>query len=177
MATFWAAVGSLAAAFAAYVGYRYLVWTRLMWEEAAKQREATLMLMLMTEYDGMRESIDFIDGWYMESAAAGRTDPLERFTDELALPDGEGTPRANALDRHRHRVSRFFVRTRKLAQAGYLSEDIVRRALEGRAIEDVFLKMVDPLDKARAGKQYGAIDRQFYTDLLQKYPRPARFSK
>jgi hypothetical protein len=136
-----------------------------------------LMLTLMTEYDELRDSIDFIREWHMECAANGNIDPVNRFVDELALPDGAATPKATALDDHRFRVSRFFVRTRKLTQAGYLSEDIVRRALEGRAIDDVFLKMVDPLDKGRAGSHYGAGDRQFYTDLLQKYPRPARFSK
>jgi hypothetical protein len=172
--TIWTAVGAGAAVFAALIGWRYLVWTRRMWEEAAKQRESSLMLLLMEGYDNLRDSIEGIRDWNMECWSSN-IDPIERFKDELG-PD-YGNEQVWALDKNRFRVSRFFVKTRKLVEAGYLSEDIVRRALGGQAIEDVFLNLVDPLDKARAGQRYSATDRRFYTDLLQKYPRPTRPAK
>lgn len=147
----------------------YVELTRRLWQEAAKQREAGLMLMLMNDFDSLRDSVQSIRDWYMESASGG-LDPVERFSDAMDADFGEERARAEGVDRDRFRVSRFFVRTRKLVRAGYLSEQIVSAALRGRAIEDVFLKMVDPLDAVSA--HYGQADRNFYSELLMKNPRP-----
>jgi hypothetical protein len=127
----------------------------------------------MEGYDNLRDSITFIRGWYMESAAAG-ADPLQRFKDELGVD--YGNERVLAVDDHRFRVSRFFVKTRKLVQGGYLSETMVASALGGQAIEDVFLKMVDPLDSIKADHNYGLADKRFYTALLDEHPRGKRRS-
>jgi hypothetical protein len=165
-ATDWTAVFTAVAAIAAVV---YVELTRRLWRESAKQREANLMLTLMVEYDNLRDSVRFVQDWFMESAASG-VDAIERFRDEMGVD--HSTPRAATLDDHRFRVSRFFVKTRKLVSADYLTEKMVAEALGGQAIEDVFLKLVDPLDAAKAGHNYGVTDRQFYTALLSKYPRP-----
>lgn len=173
-----AAASAFFTAAAAIAATVYVVLTYRLWraaadqhQEIARQNELQLMLSLMTEYDKLRDSIDFIRGWYME-CAANSVDPVERFRNEIGV-DSQ-TASAAALDDHRFRVSRFFVRTRKLAGAGYLSEGIVATALGGRAMEDVFLKMVDPLDEAKAGRHYGSADRRFYRELLAEYPRPSR---
>jgi hypothetical protein len=164
-------IAALAAIVAGLVGWRYLEWTRRMWEETSKQRESALMLSLMEDYDGMRESIDFVRSWSFESLEAG-LDPTVRFDREVGF-DFYDNDQARLMDEHRHRVSRFFVKTRKLVFAGYLTEKIVRDALGGQAIEDVFLKLIDPLDKVKAPGNYQSIDRAFYTHLLLKYPRRA----
>ena len=61
------------------------------------------------------------------------------------------------------------MRIRKLIQANYLGEDIVARALSRQAIEDVFLRIVDPLDKIPAPANYKDLDRLFYLSILQKH--------
>lgn len=166
---FWsalAAIGTVGAAIAAIV---YVELTRRLWHETKMQREASLMLSLMTGYDELRDSIEYIQQYHYECASAG-ADPIDRFKAEKGVD--YGTERAEALDAHRFRVSRFFVRTRKLVLGRYLGEKIVRDALGGQAIEDVFLKLVDPLDAAKAPYNYGSTDRAFYSGLLKKYPRP-----
>jgi hypothetical protein len=132
-------------------------------------------MALMVEYDNLRDSISFIRSWFIECASSGPIDPIERFTDELGLEGVDNsTPRAEALNDHRFRVSRFFVRIRKLVRAGYLTEKLVSEGIGGEAIEEVFLGMVDPLDAAKAGHNYGAVDRLFYTELLKRHPRTKR---
>jgi hypothetical protein len=105
--------------------------------------------------------------WYTETVASG-ADPLERFRDEI----GVGETDMPSIDESRFLVSRLFVRTRTLAEAGYLSDEIVAKAFGGQAIEDVFLKMVDPLDEVRAGAGRGRADERYYRKLLVKYRRP-----
>src|SRR5688572_1218321 len=158
MAVIASALFTAVAAIAAIV---YVELTRRLWQEAAKQREAGLMLMLMNDFDSLRGSVQSIREWYIESASGG-LDPVERFSDAMSTDFGEERSRAEQIDGHRFTVSRFFVRTRKLVRAGYLSEEIVSAALQGRAIEDVFLKMVDPLDAVRP--HYGQADRRFYSE-------------
>jgi hypothetical protein len=115
--------------------------------------------------------VTVLSGGHPECAEAGKTDPVQRFIDEMAWDFKN--ERSREVDFHRFLVSRFFVRTRKLAHAGYLPEKLVREALGGAAIEDVFLKLVDPLDKT-ASPNYGAEDNKFYSELLQKHPRVRR---
>jgi hypothetical protein len=99
-------------------------------------------------------------------------DPAATLADAVAAPEPQ--PFVRAVSDARFRVSRFFVRTRKLVQQDYLDERVVRTALGGRAIEDIFLTLVDPLDAAVGGRHYTQADRTFYADLLRKYPRIER---
>jgi hypothetical protein len=169
LATVATAIFTLGAAIAA--GY-YCVLTYRLWCETAKQREAQLMLRLMEGYDGLRDSIEAIQGWYLESAESS-VDACERFRDATEVDNMD--KRTAWIDDQRFRVSRFFVSVRKLTRAGYLSEDLVWNALGGYAIEDVFLNLVDPLDAVKAGHRYGMSDRVFYQDLLRKHsPRKGR---
>lgn len=179
--TFWSAVSAIATVGAAVAAWWYVQLTRRLWEATrdqvqmlTKTRETELMQQLMLDYDRLRDSISFIRAYYMDCAASGPTDPFERFKEEMTLNLHGGTisdTNAHNLDDHRHRVSRFFVRTRKLIRGDYLSEDVLVKALDRAAIEDVFLKLVDRLDEAKAGSHYKSDDREFYTDLLQrKYP-------
>lgn len=149
------AIFTLGAAIAA--GY-YCLLTYRLWTETAKQREAQLMLRLMEGYDGLRGSIEELRGRHMESAEAG-VDACERFAD--ATGEDNIDKRTAWIDDQRFRVSRFFVSVRKRTRAGYLNEDLVWQALGGQAIEDVFLKLVDPLDEAKAGHRYGVSDKVF----------------
>lgn len=162
------AVFTLAAAIAAVV---YVILTQRLWREAAKDREAQLMLRLMDGYDSLRDSIEAIRGWYIESAEAG-VDAIERFRD--ATHEDPIDSRTEWVDKQRFRVSRFFVAVRKLTRAGYLDEDLVWSALGGEAIEDVFLELVDPLDAAKRGHRYGVSDKLFYQGLLKKHERKGR---
>jgi hypothetical protein len=159
------AIFTLAAAVAAII---YVVLTHRLWREAAKDREAQLMLRLMEGYDNLRDAIDELRGWYLECAEGG-VDACERFKEAT----GEDNPDERTLwiDAQRFRVSRFFVTVRKLTRAGYLSEDIVWQALESRAISEVFLELVDPLDNAKVGLKYAGVDRAFYQGLLRKHSR------
>jgi len=172
----WTAIAAVGAWIGAFATIAYVVFTVKLWTSAAQQvkvqrkiSEATLMQSMMVEYDGLRGDIDHIQSWFMECAANG-IDPIDRFVDEIEY-------QAQAVDDARFKVSRFFVRTRKLVTEGYLPERLARIALGGQAIEDVFLMLVDPLDEAKAGAHYGIGDRMFYRELLEKYPRPARFQK
>ena len=49
--------------------------------------------------------------------------------------------------------------------AGYLSRDLVIAALDREAIE-MFVGLVDPLDRAKSGDRCKADDRYFYLALL-----------
>jgi hypothetical protein len=163
--------GAAALAALVYVFQNHRLWqvSFLQQQEASRQNEAQLMLLLMNGYDELRDSVDNLRSWFLECSSSGPTDPIERFRDEIFWDsDNE---RALRLDGHRFRISRFFVRARKLSRAGFLSERILRDALGGVAIEDVFLGIVDPLDEAKAGPSYGLEDRRFYSNLLLKHPR------
>jgi len=135
----------------------------------ARQNEAQLMLTLMTEYDGLRDSIATLVSWHMQ-CAENDADPAKLLADEVS--SAGMSPFGREVSDARFRVSRFFVRTRKLVQQDYLDEQVVRSALGGRAIEDIYLALVDPLDAAVGGQHYNTNDRDFYLGLLRKYPRP-----
>lgn len=136
-----------------------------LWREAAAQREGDLMLRLIDEYDRLRNDIVHVQEWAGECRDEG-VDRVDRF----AFMATTGLQDFEELDQARFRVSRFFVRTRKLVRAGFLSEDIVSAALDRAAIESVFLELIDPLDKVKAGASYKTDDREFYTALLRRYP-------
>jgi hypothetical protein len=165
---------------ASVAGLVLLVFTIQLWLEAAHQRrdlarqnEAQLMLTLMVEYDDLRGSIRYIRDYFLECAGSGPTDPLKRFDEEMSVGVlNVRDERMEELDDHRFRVSRFFVKIRKLVEGRYFTDDVVIRALGHAAIEDVFLKLVDPLDSTT--RTYGAADKRFYSDLLEKYPRTTR---
>jgi hypothetical protein len=167
--TGWTAIGSIGTWVAGIATVVYVVLTYRLLRNATRTAEADLMQKLMIQYDELRPQIALIRDWYMEAAAAG-ADPRERFETEIGV-DGTDTP---GIDDSRYLVSRLFVRTRKLAEAGYLSDEIVAKAFGGQAIEDVFLKMVDPLDEVRAGVGQGRADEKYYRRLLRKYPRPTK---
>ncbi len=151
----------------------YVLLTYRLWEEArqtnvtaAKTSEATLMSQLMTEYDGMRDAVQAINDFY--DAYPEREQAIAAFR---AARDQ--TDRNNAVlrqvDPSRFRLSRYFVRLRKLSNAGYLSRRIIFVALNRAAIEDVFLARVDPLDQVIASRKHGrpnVVDRDFYQQLL-----------
>lgn len=83
------AIFTLAAAVAAII---YVLLTHRLWREAAKDREAQLMLRLMEGYDNLRDAIDEIRGWYLESAEGG-IDACERFKEAT----GEDNPDERTL--------------------------------------------------------------------------------
>jgi hypothetical protein len=163
---YWPVAGALATALAAIGAFAVLILTYWLWREAAAQREGELMLRLIDEYDLLRGDIMHVREWYSHTAGAG-IQPTKRFEFEAVGRFAS----FEELDQARFRVSRFFVRVRKLVRAGFLSEEVVLAALDRRAISDVFLGIVDPLDKVKGGSKYQATDRDFYEALLRRYPQ------
>jgi len=168
------ALGSVAAAEAALftlgaalVAAVYVWLTHRLVKQSAAHREADLMLTLIDEYDGLRDDLQRIQSWYMESAATG-VDPVERF--RQAAQAEFSVDFSQLVDDARFSASRFFVRTRRLVRAGYLSETVVTQALDPSAIE-LFLTKIDPLDEAKAGAEYKSDDREFFQALLLKCTR------
>jgi hypothetical protein len=169
---YWSTAGALATVLAAVGAGVYVMLTYWLWRETATQREGSLMLRLIDGYDRLRRDIDVIQLYYMRCAESGPTDPIACFREELAAtPALSPKDPVKILDDCRYRVSRFFVRTRKLVRAGFLSKSVVVAALDRRAIEFVFLRLVDPLDEAKAGKNFKTEDREFYTALLRYYSK------
>jgi hypothetical protein len=143
-ATVWSAVSALATVAGAIAAWWYVRLTHRLWQATrdqvqmlTKTRETELMQQLILDYDRLRDSIAFIQSYYMDCACSGPQDPIKRFAEEMMLDfhGGVGDTNAHNLDDHRHRVSRFFVRTRKLIRADYLSEDVLVQALDRRAIK------------------------------------------
>lgn len=177
VAALGALAGAAAAVFtlgAATFAIMYAALTYRLWQETAAHRESDLMLRLMHEYDGLRGAIQDIQQYSSQCALSGPTDPAARFRAEMANVDFVDDQEARAVDEPRFRVSRFFVRTRKLVRAGFLSRRVVIAALDRQAIEDVFLRLIDPLDEAKAGKRYKRDDRDFFEALLKQYPSPGK---
>src|SRR3972149_1631615 len=146
---FAAALFTMLAAVGASV---YVVLTYRLWQAAAAQivsqrriAESGLMQSLMVEYDGMRDDIKKVRDYYTKCPADAQA--LDAFRNALTATDGlDGHPQEREVDRSRFRVSRFFVRLRKLSNEGYLERQIIATALSRAAIEDVFLNDIDPLD-------------------------------
>ncbi len=75
-----------------------------------------------------------------------------------------------ALDDHRFRVSRFFVRIRKLAAKGFVSEDLIEASLSRESIQ-MFLDQVDSLDHVKrqiTGREPNLTDTHYFRSLLQR---------
>jgi hypothetical protein len=171
---YWEVVGNLATVIASILGVVFVALNYGMWREAALQREGALMLQLTEGYDRLREDVDLLRQFYIECAANGPTDPIERFRYDVAGLDFTFDQQVASLDDARFRISRFFVGIRRLVKAGFLSERVVIAALNRRAIEYVFLKLVDPLDEAKAGTRFNPTDRDFYRALLNRFPDEGR---
>ena len=171
-AVFW--VTSAAALFTGIIVY--LNWH--LWKTAAadaqrsrRQSELALVEGLMTEYDQMRDSIRELQQWKQRNG--------DRFIESFKTGMRSGSATVHAIDTHRHRVSRFFVRLRRLSEAGFLDQDIVRISLVPRAVEEVFLELVDQLDEAVCemnSTPFGDSDRVFYREFCRKVPDPDEHS-
>jgi len=163
----WTALSAVATAAAAGATFLTVLYNHVFWRQAARSREADLMLRLMEDYDSLREDAATLRSFFIECAASG-IDAKERFANGFINP-GSVTDDVSAVDESRFALSRFFVRIRKLIEAGYLSKRVVVAAVHRSAIEKVFLDLVDPLDEAKAGRNFGSKDREFYQDLLRNY--------
>ena len=124
------------------------------------------MSQLMIEYDNMRDSVrtvqDFFGGYPTTQAA------IQAFRNAKTAPD-QNNDIMKQVDPARFRVSRFFVRIRKLCRANYLSRRMVWLAIQREAIENVFLELIDPLDQvvnAIASKPLNVADRDFFRQLI-----------
>jgi hypothetical protein len=170
------AAGPFFTAAAGIAAFVYVVLTYNLWQSSAGQHramvtqsETQLMLTLMIEYDQLRESIKQLDKVGVKKLAEF---PFE----DPPLDEFGGRPQSvaglmRAYDEPRFRVSRFFVKIRKLSQAGYLRREIIRAALDRDSVQ-LFLENVDPLDqivRQLAGKAADTTDRDFYSKLLQEY--------
>lgn len=169
-ATAWLGVQTVATVLASLIAGVYVVLTYLLWRQNHRATQAVLMQQLMVEYDRLRDEIRTIQQWYKDSASAS-VDALGRF--EVAVSVDTVSDEAKTVDDARFAVSRFFVKIRKLCLAGFLERRIVVLALGRAAMEDVFLSLVDPLDRVKAGGKYGKSDRDFFTELVQDRKKPA----
>ena len=169
--TAWLAAQTIATSLAFLAAGVYVVFTYLMWRQNHRATQVVLMQQLMAEYDGLRQRIETIQEWYRESASAG-VDAVTRFGEAAGLdfvPDD-----VRVVDDARFDVSRFFVKIRKLCLAGFLERRIVILALGRAAMEDVFLELIDPLDRVKASGKYGKSDRDFFDELVRDRKKPAR---
>lgn len=171
--TFSAAATALTALLTAAAVVAAVVYVSLtygLWQETAAQvrnqkqmAETALMQSLMVEYDQLRNSIQVIQQWWRERAGSN---PRDAFRFSLAAKD----PDIVALDDHRFRVSRFFVRIRKLAAKGFVSEDLIEASLSRESIQ-MFLDQVDSLDHVKrqiAGREPNLTDTHYFRSLLQR---------
>jgi hypothetical protein len=151
----------------------YVVLTYRLWEQSRLQNlatrrvhEAAVMSQLMVEYDGMRDAVRTLQDFFKQFPT--REQAVDAFRNARGAPD-PNSREMQVVDPARFRVSRMFVRARKLARAGYVSRRIVFLSFNRQAIEDVFLALVDPLDEVIAVAHRGApslADREFYRQLL-----------
>lgn len=159
------AVFTLAAAIVTGV---YVALTYLLWRQNQRSQQTVLMQQLMVEYDGLRDAIRDIREWFKESAGAG-VDPVHRF--EAETEGDVWSEKVEYVDDARFRVSRYFVRIRKLALAGFLDRRIIAMALGPDAM-DVFLVLVDPLDQVIHERAYGyanITDREFFQAVVRDH--------
>jgi hypothetical protein len=152
-----------------YVVLTYRLWqeTHRSNEDTRRTSEATLMSQLMVEYDAMRDSTRAVQSFYRRFPT--KEAALDAFRNARSTGD-QSTDIMQQVDTARFRVSRFFVRIRKLSTAGFLSRRIVWLALQRAAIEDIFLELIDPLDQVISQLTYGresVADRDFFQGLLR----------
>ncbi len=172
-----AAVFTAAAAIAALV---YVVLTHRLWRENASQVEAqrrgaetALMQGLMIEYDRLRDSIGVVQEFFTQH---GPNEALNVFRAGRIAPD-RNNDIVQSVDPARFRVSRFFVRIRKLALAGYLDRRLIFTALGRAAVEDVFLRQIDPLDQVISMADHSratSLTQSFSLRLLSNFDARSR---
>lgn len=171
--TMWIELQTIATVFAFGAAFCYVVLTSRLLHQATAHRETDLMLRLIDEYDGLRADMRVLEHYFDNCAANGPMDPVVRFRDSF---EPLGCTQW-IVDDSRFKVSRFFVKVRKLSAAGFLDRRLIVAALSRSAIEDVFLGMVDPLDQVISRMTYGrdnVTDRNFYAKLALEYPRPVK---
>lgn len=162
---FWVTLA--AAVFAGLIVFlSWRLWTTAARDAHRAQRQSQLELVerLMTEYDQMRESIQALQEW---KRTRGGADFVETF--RVGLRDKHEN--ISKIDEHRHRVSRFFVRLRRLTEHGFVDVDILRISLYRRSVQEVFLDLVDRLDEVACevnNKHFGDADRKFYRAFLKQ---------
>jgi hypothetical protein len=173
LAALASAVTSIVSAIAGIGVLVYVVLTYRLWketarsnEEAKRTNEATLMSQLMVEYDSMREDVRVVEDYYRGFPDAEQA--LEAFRRAQTAQD-RGDDVMRVVDPSRFRLSRFFVRIRKLSVGGFLSRRIILTALGRAAIEDLFVGQIDPLDQVIARIAYkkdNVLDRAFFCEIL-----------
>jgi hypothetical protein len=137
-----------------------------------KTSEAALMQQLMNEYDALRPAVVEVFNW---SVRFGSTAP-QRMKREVHLRQGFSPEDqavhllATSANVARHRVSRFFVRVSRLAEAGYIREELVALILDRQAIE-IFLLDVTPHDQSVLESYWTGDAFVFFSNLL-KYRFP-----
>jgi archaellum biogenesis ATPase FlaH len=167
LGTFSAAVTTIVSTVAAAGVLVYVILTYRLWQETRRTNEATLMSQLMVEYDNMRDAVRVVQDYYL--GFSDRQQALEAFRQARVAPD-QNNDIMLTVDPSRFRVSRFFVRVRKLSRAGFLSRRIILAALGRAAIQDVFLEHIDPLDQVISRLTYNReniTDRDFFRQLLE----------
>lgn len=173
------ALGSISAlataaftAAAAVAAFIYVALTYGLSAQGHRVQQTTLMQQLMREYDDLRDDITIVRTFWMEHGG----NSVEAFREAKAEAD-ENSDVLRRIDPARFRISRFFVKIRKLMAAGFLERDIVVAALDRAGIEKVFLPFVDPLDQVIRAVAYGSgdkRDRDFFKDLLKDYDKRER---
>lgn len=157
-----------------YVALTYRLWleARRQADQHAQEARFAAMEALLAEYDGLRDSMRAVSDWFARNARStvpSVEDPVQAFAMALSAPDRNNL--AWELSPERFRVSRFFVRIRKLVDAGHLPRDLVVLSLDKPAIA-FFLDRIDPLDQAVrsvAGLPPNRADELFYRSLLAEY--------
>lgn len=167
------AVTSIVSTIAAVGVFIYVVLTYRLWQETTRTNEegkrineATLMSQLMVEYDSMRDAVRVIQDYYR--GFPDREQALEAFRRAQTAQD-RSNDIMRLVDPSRFRLSRFFVRIRKLSVGGFLSRRIILMALGRAAIEGMFLEQIDPLDQVISRLAYSrdnVTDRDFFRGLL-----------
>jgi hypothetical protein len=166
----WVASGAVGGWVAAFATIAYVIFTVRLWRAAVEQvrsqrrtSEAAMMLSLITDYDQRREDIQVIRQFCDQHTYKAP----EMFQ---WLKSDSGSQVAKVVDPARFRISRSFVRIRKLADAGYLDRRLIVAALDEPAIR-LFLDKVNPLDATISPPTSREMDRDrvFFTELLHEY--------
>jgi hypothetical protein len=169
-------VTAIVSTIAAVGVFIYVVLTYRLWqestrsnEEAKRMNEATLMSQLMVEYDSMLDAVSVIQDYYRGFPDRGQA--FEAFRRAQTVKD-RSNEIMRVVDPSRFRLSRFFVRIRKLSVGGFLSRRIIFVALGRAAIEDIFLEQIDPLDQVISSlvqNRINVTDSDFFRKLLSDH--------
>ena len=170
----WNAATAVAGWVVALTAIFAVIYSVKLWRSATEQvrtqrrtAEAQMMLSLMTEYDQLRTEIRELQAFFQKYGEAGA---VEEFRKAKQLIDPTSWF-LQVIDPARFKVSRSFVKIRKLTDARYLDRTLIVGALDEAAVK-VFLSNVDPLDAVINPVAYGSIgkrDREFFSELLDEY--------